>query len=318
MRPNMTVKIGKLRMRNPVMAASGTFGEEYRELVKKGALGAIVAKTITLKPRTGNPAPRVCETPSGMLNSIGLENKGLDYFLKEKLPLLKKFKVPIIVSIAGDDEDEFKELAKRLNRVKSIDALELNLSCPNIVSSQLTVSSRQYEIKIIAQDEEAIEKIVKAVRRATKRMIITKLSPNVTDIAKMAKAAEDAGSDAVSLVNTFLGMAVDIETKKPKLGNVTGGLSGPAIKPLALRMVWSAYNKVRIPIIGIGGIMDWRDAIEFILCGATAVQVGTANFVNPKASSEIVTGIKGYLRKNKIGNINELIGRIEVKNDKGK
>ena len=297
-------------MRNPVMAASGTFGEEYRELVKEGALGAIVAKTITLKPRTGNPAPRVCETPSGMLNSIGLENKGVDYFLKNKLPALAKFKVPVVASIAGDDEDEFAELARRLKG--RVEAIELNLSCPNIPRRSRT----QYEI--IAQDEEAIEKIVKAVRKATNLTIITKLSPNVTDIAKMAKAAEDAGSDAVSLVNTFLGMAVDIETKKPKLGNVTGGLSGPAIKPLALRTVWSAYNKVRIPIIGIGGIMDWRDAIEFILCGATAVQVGTANFVNPKAPSEIITGIKGYLRKNKIGNINELIGRIEVKNDRGK
>lgn len=313
MRPNLAIKIGRLKLKNPVMAASGTFGEEYSPLVDMRSLGAIVAKTVTLKPRIGNPPPRVCETPSGMLNSIGLENKGLEHFLKDKLPALTKFKVPVIVSIAGDDEDEFAELARRLSGVKGIDAIEMNLSCPNITRRSRTNHERRTtNHEIIAQDEEAIGRIVKAVKRATKSTIITKLSPNVTDIAKMAKTAEEAGSDAISLVNTFPGMGVDIDTKKPLLGNVTGGLSGPAIKPLALRMVWEAYRKVKIPIIGLGGIMDWRDAIEFILCGASAVQVGTANFVDPGTPGKIVSGIQKYMRENAINDIKDLVGAIKI------
>ncbi len=300
-KPNLMVKIGKLKLKNPVIAASGTFGDEYGELTDIRKLGAIVAKTITLKSRIGNPPPRLVETPSGMLNSIGLENKGVDFFIKDKLPALKKFRVPIIVSIAGDDEREFRELAKRLNRISGIGALELNLSCPNI-----RYGSRE---DLIAQDAEATRKVVESVRKATALTVIAKLSPNVTDIKKIAKAAEDGGAHSISLVNTFLGMAVDIETGKPKLGNVTGGLSGPAIKPLALRMVWDVYKTVDIPIIGIGGIMDYKAALEFILCGSSAVEVGTANFVDPKSSSDIINGIKRYLMVNNINDINKLVGR---------
>lgn len=299
---NLSVKIGKLKLKNPVIAASGTFGDEYSALVNIKALGAIVAKTVTLRPQAGNPPPRVVETPSGMLNAIGLENKGLDYFVKEKLPLLKKFSVPIIASISGDDEEEFAELARHLTRIKGIDAVELNLSCPNIRHGPRDC--------LIAQDEEATHRIVKAARKSTSLTLIAKLSPNVTDITKIAKAAETAGADAVSLVNTFIGMAVDIEAKRPVLGNITGGLSGPAIKPLALRMVWEVYKKSAIPVIGMGGIMDYRDAIEFMLAGASAIQVGTANFVNPKAPVEIISGIKKYLKNNKIRSVNELIGNI--------
>ena len=297
---NLTVYIGKLRLKNPVIAASGTFGPEYGELIDMDSLGAIIAKTITLKARSGNPAPRVTETPSGMLNSIGLENKGLDDFLKNKLPELAKLKTKVIASISGDDDREFAQLARRLSKVKRVDALELNLSCPNLRGEG-----------IIAQDEKAVYKIVKAVRKVTPLTVIAKLSPNVTDIAKIAKVSEEAGADAVSLVNTFLAMAVDIDTMKPALGNITGGLSGPAIKPIALRMVWEAYNALKIPIIGMGGIMDWKDAVEFILSGAAAVEVGTANFVNPKTAVEIIGGIKKYMVKNKIGDIKELTGALK-------
>lgn len=304
MKPNLSIKIGKLRLENPVMVASGTFGDEYADLVRIGFLGAFVTKTITLKPRIGNPPPRLAETPSGMLNSIGLENKGVEYFIKDKLPKLRRFKAPLIASIAGDGENEFKELAKILTRTKGIEALELNLSCPNI----------RYGNKghLIAQDEKATHDIVKAVRGVTGLTIIAKLSPNVTDIVKIAKSAEAAGADSVSLVNTFLGIAVDIGTKRPKLGNVTGGLSGPAIKPIALRMVWEAYKAVKIPVIGMGGIMNAEDAIEFMLCGASAVQVGTANFVDPSAASKIVRGIKEYMAKHKISKISNLIGGIKI------
>lgn len=303
-KPNLSVRIGKLKLKNPIMAASGTWGLEYNELADVNSFGAIITKTITLKPRTGNLPPRVIETPSGMLNSIGLENKGCDFFLKNKMPQLRKIKVPLIISITGDDKKDFTKLARRLDGVEGISALELNLSCPNI----------KYGSKkgLIAQDEQATFEVVSAVRKSTKRTIIAKLSPNVTDIDRIAKSAEDAGADAVSLVNTFIGMAVDIGTKQPALGNVTGGLSGPAIRPLALRMVWEAYNKIRIPIIGTGGIMNYKDAIEFLLCGASALQIGTANFVNPNAAVEIVNGITKYLVKNKIGNIGEIVGALKV------
>ncbi len=301
---NLAVKIGKLKLKNPVMAASGTFGEEYKSLVNINSLGAIVMKTITLKEQLGNLPPRIAETPSGMLNSIGLENKGLKDFIENKLPPMKRFKIPIIASIAGDNEDEFKKLASALTKTKKVDAIELNLSCPNI-----KYGLREY---LIAQDKDATYKIVSAVRKVTGLTLIAKLSPNVTDITKIAKSAKEAGTDALALVNTFSGMAVDIDTKRPKIGNVTGGLSGPAIKPIALRMVWEVYNKVKIPIIGIGGIMDYKDAIEFILCGARAIQVGTANFVDPAASVGIINGLKGYLKTNKISDINRLVGNLII------
>lgn len=296
---NLSVKIGRLKLKNPVVAASGTFGMEYKDLVDINLLGAIVMKTITLNPRTGNPPPRIAETASGMLNSIGLENKGCNDFINNRLPLLKNVRTPIIASISGDDENEFEELARRLSKAGRIDALELNLSCPNLRKKVM-----------ISHDAGATGKVVKAVRKATGLTIIAKLSPNVTDIVTIAKSAESSGADALSLTNTFLGLAVDIETRKPKLGNLTGGLSGPAIKPLALRMVREVYKAVNIPIIGMGGIMDYRDALEFIICGARAIQIGTANFVNPKASTEILNGIRQYLADKKLNDINKLIGCI--------
>lgn len=304
MNPGLEVKIGELTLKNPVMAASGTFGPEYAELSDINSLGAYLAKTITLNARAGNPPPRVIETASGMLNSIGLENDGLDDFINNKLTKLKSIKIPIITSIAGDGEDEFRALAKALSAVKKIAAIEINLSCPNVEHGK-----RGF---LIAQDENATYEIIKAVRKETGLTIIAKLSPNVTDITKIAHAAESAGADAVSLVNTFIGMAVDVETQRPVLGNITGGLSGPAIKPMALRMVREVCKKVRIPVIGLGGIMDYKDAVEFILCGATAVQIGTANFVNPKAGTEIIDGIKRYLLKNRISGIKNLIGALKA------
>ena len=301
---SLETKIGKIKLKNPVMAASGTFGIEYGEIIDINKLGAYITKTITLNARIGNSPPRICETPSGMLNSIGLENKGLDDFIKNKIPELNRLKIPLVVSIAGDDAVEFKELAKDLSKIKKISALEINLSCPNVNHGK-----RDF---LIAQDEDATYEIIEAVRKSTVLTVIAKLSPNVTDIKKIAKAAERAGADAVSLVNTLVGMAVDIDTKRPVLGNVTGGLSGPAIKPIALRMVREVYNSVEIPVIGIGGIMNHKDAVEFMLCGASAVQVGTANFVNPAASAEIIDGIKSYMVKNNIKETKELIGALKA------
>ena len=301
---NLETKIGRLKLKNPVMVASGTFGPECGELMDINKLGAYIAKTITLNARIGNPPPRLCETPSGMLNSIGLENGGLDDFIQNKIPGLKRLKIPLIASIAGDDAIEFKELAKAMSRVKKIAALEINLSCPNVKYGKRDLS--------LAQDEEATYEIIEAVRRSTTLTIIAKLSPNVTDIRRIAKAAERAGADAVSLINTLVGMAVDIDKKQPVLGNVTGGLSGPAIKPIALRMVREAYNSIKIPVVGMGGIMDYKDAVEFILCGASAIQVGTANFVDPSASTEIISGLKSYMAKNGTKNIKELVGALKA------
>lgn len=314
------IKIGKLKLKNPVMAASGTFGPEHGELIDINKLGAYITKTITLNARAGNPPPRVVDTPSGMLNSIGLENKGINDFINNKLPKIvtPHFRVgnkiiphaeacgktALIASIAGDNEDEFWKLAEVLDKERRVDAVELNLSCPNVRHGQLDF--------LAAQDEKETSRIVSRVRRATNKTIIAKLSPNVTDITRIALAAEAAGADAVSLVNTFVGVAIDIDSKKPVLGNITGGLSGPAIKPIALRMVMDVYKKVKIPIIGIGGIMDYKDAMEFILCGASAIQVGTANFVNPKASIEIIEGIKKYMARNNVPDINKLIGALKT------
>lgn len=303
MKPNLEVKIGKLRLKNPVMVASGTFGygTEFEDVADIKKLGAIVTKTITLNAHVGNRPPRVIETPSGLINSIGLENPGADRFIKEKLPSLKKFKIPTIASIAGETVDEYKELAKKFDKVAGIDAVEINISCPNIRTSRL-----------FAQDVTSTEGVVKAVRGATQKTIITKLSPNVTDIVPIAKAAESAGSDALSLVNTITAMVVDIDKMQSKLGGITGGLSGPAIKPIALFMVWRVYNNVRIPVIGMGGIMDWQDAIEFILCGSTAIAIGTANFVNPNTAVEVVEGIEKYMREKKIEDIDSLIGCLQT------
>ena len=284
----MAVNIGKIKMENPVMVASGTFGyaKEFEGLVDLKKLGAIVTKTITLKPRQGNPMPRICETASGMLNAIGLQNEGIENFVGEKLPYLSGIGVPVIVSISGDNIKEFRELSKILDKQKGVDGIELNISCPNIRSEGL-----------VAQDKKATYDVVKSARSATKKTLITKLSPNVTDIVEIAESACRAGTDAVSLVNTFIGMAINIETGKPILGNITGGLSGPCIKPIALRMVWEVSRNINKPVIGMGGIMTTRDAIEFLLAGAKAVQVGTANFIEPGVCEKIIKGIKEWKNK---------------------
>lgn len=288
----MNVEIGKIKLKNPIMAASGTFGygKEFEGLVDLKQLGAIVTKTITLKAQVGNPMPRVCETASGMLNSIGLQNEGVENFIEEKLPYLTKLGTMVIVSISGNTVEEFSKLAKRLDKEKRVDGIELNISCPNIRKNN------KREI-LIAQDKDATYEVVKNVRKATDKTIITKLSPNVTDIVGIAQAACKAGADAVSLVNTFLGMAIDIETEKPKLGNITGGLSGPCIKPIALRMVWETAENIDKPVIGMGGIMTAEDAIEFLLAGAKAVQIGTANFVEPGVCGKIIKGVQEWIKK---------------------
>jgi dihydroorotate dehydrogenase (NAD+) catalytic subunit len=322
---NLYVQIGKLKLKNPVMVASGTFGyaDELQDFMDLRELGALVTKTITLSPRKGNSPPRTCETPAGMLNSIGLENPGLEVFLREKLPALRKIGVPVIVSIASEkDPEEFVTLAKELDKIKEVAAVELNISCPNVKvqSSEFRVQSKKtktmnYGIrtKLIAQDPKATYRLVKAVRKVTKKTLITKLSPNVTDISGIALAAEAAGSDAVSLINTLTGMRIDIHKRKPELASATGGLSGPAIRPLAVKMVWEAYQKIKIPIIGMGGIMDSSGALEFFIAGAAAVSIGTANFVNPKTCVEIIEGIKKYLQKHKINSIHALIGSLTCK-----
>ena len=302
-KPNLKVKIGGLELKNPVTVASGTFGsgEEYKKLVDLNKLGAIVTKSVTLKPREGNPPPRVVETPSGMLNSIGLQNDGIDAFIKDKIPFLNKVKTAVIVSIAAHRIEDYAAIARKLDKIKGVDAIEINISCPNVKGGLE-----------FAREPDSAAAVVRAVRAVSKKPLITKLSPNVKDITEIAMAAEEAGSDAVSLVNTFTGMAIDIGAKRPILGNIVGGLSGPAIKPIALRMVWETAKKVKIPVIGMGGIMDHEDALEFIIAGASAIQVGTANFVNPGAAVEIIGGIERYMRQEKIKNIKELTGCLKT------
>jgi len=299
---DLNVDIGKLRLKNPVMTASGTFGygEEYKEFVDLNNLGAVVVKGISLNPMEGNPSPRICETPCGMLNAIGLQNVGLERFLKEKLPYLRGFRTRIIVNILGASIDEYIRLSEALDD-SGIDAIELNVSCPNVKKGGISFGT----------DRRILSKLVSKVKQAVRSVVvIVKLSPNVSDIGEFAKTAEDAGSDAVSLINTIPGMAIDIETLRPKLANITGGLSGPAIKPIALRMVWEAARAVSIPVIGIGGIINAGDAVEFLLAGATAVQVGTGNFLNPGATMEIIEGIQMYLKRKKIRDIKKVIGGL--------
>lgn len=291
-----------IEMKNPVMVASGTFGygEEANKLMDLNKLGAIITKTITLKPRDGNPPPRVVETASGMLNSIGLQNKGIDDFIDDRLPFLAKFDIPVIANIAGESADEYAQLVKRLNNHPQVKGIELNISCPNVKHGGM----------YFCFDPKLTEEVVKACRKQTKLPLIAKLSPNVTDIALIAKAAENAGADAVSLINTVLGMSIDIEQRTSRLGTMTGGLSGPAIKPIALRMVWQARQAIKIPIIGIGGIMDGNDAIEFFLAGADAIQVGTANFVDTQSCIKIADEINQYLVKHNIDHYSKLINKI--------
>ena len=310
MHAKIAVDIGGLKLKNPVMVCSGTFGyaDEFKDLLDLKKLGAIVTKTITLRPRQGNPPPRTCETPSGLLNSIGLENPGLEDFLKEKLPFLKRLSLPIIISIASESgADEFLQLTRRLDKVKEVAAIELNISCPNIKNSKPLIQNP----KLISQSPRDTYGLVRAVRRQTGKTIITKLTPNVTDIAEVALAAESAGSDAISLINTVTGMSIDIESRRPRIAAATAGLSGPAIRPVAVRMVWEVYNKVKIPIIGMGGIMNARDALEFFIAGSTAVSLGTVNFIEPKAALQVISGVKEYLARHRLSDIKMLVGSLK-------
>ncbi len=304
--PDLTVRLGKLVIQNPVMVASGTFGygEEYQRLFDINQLGAVVTKSISLKPRSGNPAPRIYETPSGMLNSIGLQNVGLEIFIKKKMPFLRSLKkAKVIVNLAGESVAEYARLAERLDKVPGIAGFELNISCPNCERGGIE----------FGVDPKLTAEVISRVRRVTRKTLIAKLSPNVTDIVAIAKAAADAGADALSLINTILALAVDSRTWKPRIATVTGGLSGPAIKPVALRMVWQVHRALpRVPIIGIGGIMTIEDAAEFMLCGAIAIQVGTANYVNPHAPVAIAKGFKEYLAHRGLRSPNQLVGQIKV------
>ena len=295
---DLTVDLGKLVLSNPVVAASGTFGYglEYTEFLDLNDLGGFSTKGLSLKPKSGNPVPRVIETASGMLNAIGLENIGLDAFLSEKLPLLKMYKTRIIVNFFGETIQQYEEMALALSKEERIDALEMNVSCPNVEEGGLQFSS----------DPETLRQVVDAVRKVTDKFLIVKLSPNVTDITTLAKAAENAGADALSVCNTFVGMKVNLETGKPYLANRTGGLSGPAIKPLAIRMVYETARAVKIPIIGIGGISNSDDAIEFLMAGAKAVQIGTANYIDPKVTVKVVDGIRDWCKEHQISKLADL------------
>ncbi len=299
-KPDLSVIVGRMKLKNPVIVASGTFGfgEEYEDFLDLDSLGAIVTKGISLKPMMGNPPPRIFETEGGVLNSIGLQNPGFDAFVKTKLPSLRKIKTPLIVNFFGNTQREYVELARRFDQLHGISGLEMNISCPNVERGGIA----------FCMDPKMTYEAVRAVRRSTGLTLIVKLSPNVTDISQMARSAEEAGADAVSLVNTFKAMAVNIHSLKPELGNITGGLSGPAIKPIALRMVWEVSQAVKIPVIGMGGIRKADDAIEFILVGATAVQIGTANLVNPKTAVEVIDGIKRYLIQKRTDRLRKLTG----------
>jgi dihydroorotate dehydrogenase (NAD+) catalytic subunit len=297
------VRIGKFTLRNPVIAASGTFGygEEYSDIVDVSKIGGVVTKGITLKPREGNPPPRIVETASGMLNAIGLQNVGIHAFVEEKLPFFREHDLPCIVNIAGEKPEDYGEIAKVLDSAEGVSAIEVNVSCPNVANGLH-----------FGVDPKGLSEVVKSVKNETDLTTIIKLSPNVTDIAAMAKAAVKAGADALSLINTLVGMAVDTESGRPKIANVTGGLSGPAIKPVGIHMVHTVAKAVDVPIIGMGGISNAADAVEYIIVGATAVQVGTAIFYDPSVLEEIALGIEGYLERKGIDDINDIIGTVKI------
>ncbi len=302
--PDLGVRLGSLEFKNPVMAASGTFGygREFESLVDPNLLGAIVVKGLSLRPIRGNPSPRIVETPCGMLNAIGLANIGLREFIDEKLPWLRTLQTHVVVNIYGHTIDEYAELARALKGVDGVSALEVNISCPNVEMGGM----------VFGKDPDVSARITEKVVSNIDKPVIVKLTPNVTDIRLLARAVEDSGADVISLINTLTGMAIDIETRLPKLANISGGLSGPAIKPVALYQVWQVVNAVKIPVIGIGGITDYRDALEFLIVGARAVQVGTANFVNPRASLDILEGIRGYCLERGIDNISDIIGSLRL------
>lgn len=304
MKPSLSVDIAGIKMKNPVMVASGTFGygREYSEVLDLNSIGAIVVKSLTLKERRGHPAPRVCETPSGLLNAIGLQNKGIDYFLENDWPFLKKFKVPVIASVAGESLEEYEKVTEELQEAKGLSGIELNVSCPNIKRGGVQFGS----------DRTLLRQVVSRARKRTRLPLLVKLSPNVTDIGEMAETAVDSGADALSLINSVNGMSVDVRTRTPKLANITGGLTGPAIRPIAVYMVWQAAQRVNVPIIGMGGITSAKDAIEFFLAGASAVAIGTANFINPRAAIDVANGLAEFLEEHKYKSIKELVGGLAV------
>jgi len=301
---DLKVNIASLKMNNPVMTASGTFGYglEFEDFTNIDALGGIIVKGTTLEHREGNPYPRMAETASGMLNAVGLQNKGVKYFCEEIYPQIRKYKTNILVNVSGSEVEDYVETAEHIQALEDIPAIELNISCPNVKQGGMAFGT-----SCVSAAE-----VIKAVRKVYKKTLIVKLSPNVTNIVDIAQTAEEEGADAVSLINTLLGIAVDAETRKPLLSTITGGLSGPAVKPIALRMVWQVSNAVKIPVIGLGGIMNAADAIEFILAGATAIQIGTANFIDPQIGEKIVKGIDEYLERHQFSSVKELIGGMIV------
>ncbi|EMR06606.1 Dihydroorotate dehydrogenase B (NAD(+)), catalytic subunit [Bhargavaea cecembensis DSE10] len=299
---NLEVKIGNLALANPIMPASGAFGVEMNQAMDFNRLGALVPKSITKYPRGGNPTPRVCEVTSGMINSIGIQSKGIDYYIKEAIPEYAQYPVPLISSISGDTVEEFVEMCQIIGNHPDVDAIELNISCPNL----------EHDGKAFGMDPDISYDLIKRAKQVTDVPLIAKLTPNVRSIQEIAIACENAGADALTVANTFLAMAIDIHTMKPKIGNIMGGISGPAVKPMIVRMIYQVYQSVDIPIIGCGGVMNPEDAIEMMVAGATAVQVGTASFINPNSMIEIIEGIEAYMIDKEIDDINELIGRFHA------
>ncbi len=301
---DLSVNIGKLNMANPVMTASGTFGYglEFQDFVDLEKIGGIIVKGTTLHHREGNPYPRMAETPMGMLNAVGLQNKGVHYFVEHIYPTIKDIRTNMIVNVSGSQVEDYAETASIINELENIPAIELNISCPNVKQGGMAfgVTAR------------GAAEVVSAVRKAYNKTLIVKLSPNVTDITEIARAVEGAGADSVSLINTLLGMAIDAEKRKPVLSTTTGGMSGAAVKPIALRMVWQVANAVKIPVIGLGGIMNWKDAVEFLLAGATAIQIGTANFIDPAVTVKVAAGIDDYLNRHGYASVRDIIGALEV------
>jgi len=301
---NLNVKIGQMELKNPVMTASGTFGfgEEYADFFDISKLGGYVVKGTTLEPRQGNAYPRMAETPAGMLNAVGLQNKGVHYFADVIYPRLKDIDSHLVVNVSGSTIEDYVKCTEKVAELEKVTAIELNISCPNVKQGGMS-----FGVCAASASE-----VVKAVRKVYPKTLIVKLSPNVTDITEIARAAEAEGADSVSLINTLLGMAIDAEKRRPILSTVTGGLSGPCIKPVALQMVWRTARAVKIPVVGMGGIMDWKDAVEFLLAGATAIQVGTANFIDPTVCEKVIDGINDYLERHNYNSVNEIIGRLDV------
>ncbi len=306
-KPNLKVRLAGLELQNPVMTASGTFGyaREFKNLVDLNRLGAIIVKGLSLEPAAGNPPPRIVETACGMINAIGLENVGIDAFIEQKVPFLQTLTPPILTNIWGTEEEEYAQVAARIEDIDAVSGIEVNISCPNIKAGGMA----------FGVDPQAAFNVVSLVRKNTTKFLMVKLSPNVTDISEIARKVEAAGADAISLINTLSALAIDIETRRPKLANIIGGLSGPAIKPVALRMVWQVSRVAKVPVIGIGGIMTAADALEFLIAGASAVQVGTANFVNPSASTDILEGIEAFMLENDIADLQELVGSLDTGSD---